>query len=130
MFQLDIEVRRWCKRAIPAYWLRSSHLAEMEDHLLCLVEQLTKNGTTTEQAFQVAIERLGEAKLVRGEFRKNGRYALNHCLRYSAAFTVMSCFVLIATASVIGVDLLAWTHHLLVAIYASPSSFLNYFSKT
>ncbi len=127
MFQLESEVRRWCRRAIPAYWIRPAYLTEMEDHLLCVVEQLTRDGSTNEEAFRIATERLGEAKLLKDEFRKNARYSWNHSLRYVSRFAVIGCALAMVAALISRVDVTAWTHNLWVAIDAFPSSLLNYF---
>jgi hypothetical protein len=128
MFQLETKVRHWCKHAIPVYWLRPSSLAEMEDHLLCVIEQLTKDGTSAEQAFVIATERLGEAKLLRDEFRKNARYSLNRSLKYTSELAAIGGATLVFAASVGGIDVTAWAHHFLVALYSFPSSFLSHFS--
>ena len=71
MFDLDLEVQRWCKKAAPGLFLRSRRIAELEDHVHCAVASLIDEGHSQEQAFQLAIKTVGSASHLRREFRKN-----------------------------------------------------------
>jgi hypothetical protein len=128
MFQLETEVRRWCKRAIPVYWLRSSCLAELEDHLLCIVEELKREGTSEEQAFFIATERLGNARILKDEFRKNARYSSNRSAREFSKWVAIGGGVIVVAATLRSVSATELTNNLLATLYAFPSSFLNFFS--
>lgn len=128
MFQLEPEVQRWCKKAIPFYWLRPSCFAELQDHLLCSVEQQTIKGASEEQAFSIATQQLSEAKLLRDEFRKNAKYSRSRSVKIGFKLAAISCVVLIVAATLRSVYVTAVTHQFLVAIYSLPAKFFHYFS--
>jgi hypothetical protein len=99
----------------------------MEDHVMCQVEQFTKDGMPEEQAFGLAIERLGQAKCLRNEFRKNARLAAIDSLRSVSSCAAVGCIATLSAAFLCGVDPLDCAHHLMVAIYSFPASLFEYF---
>lgn len=73
MFDLNRAVHRYCRKLTRSWFVRSSKLVELEDHLHCEIEQRIAQGATPEEAFAQAVSQLGEAQLIENEFRKNQR---------------------------------------------------------
>jgi hypothetical protein len=91
----------------------------MQDHLLCVVEQLMNDGYSEEHAFLIATQRMGESRLLRDEFRKTTRYSSE---------LVAFCFaVLIALKVVACIDPTSCARNCLIAIHDLSSHLLEYF---
>lgn len=97
MFDLDQAVMKWRRRMAAGDIKNSEVLDELESHLRDDVEQQIHLGLSAQQAFEAAVERMGEAGELKAEFAKAGvhRPALRASLVsigcfVSAAFTALS----------------------------------------
>jgi len=79
MFQTEKEVRAWCASIVPDDCGQDRHLDELEDHLLSEIERLRATGLGEEQAFNAAIKRMGEAKMLMSEYSKNRSFVSRLC---------------------------------------------------
>ena len=70
MFNLDQAIAEWRQHIITCGMKFSEALDEMESHLREDVEQQVHSGATEEQAFKIAVLRLGEAVALKKEFMK------------------------------------------------------------
>jgi len=70
MFSLDQAVAEWRRRMIAAGITQPSSLDELENHLREHLEHLTREGKTDEEAFDAAVERIGQIDLLKSEFAK------------------------------------------------------------
>ena len=70
MSNLDQAVAEWRGRMIAAGIRQPSVLDELENHLREHVEQLTREGKTDEEAFDAAVQRIGQLDLLKREFAK------------------------------------------------------------
>jgi len=72
MFNLDQAIEQW-RRQLAASGISSLEtLDELESHLREEVREQIAAGLNESQAFAIAVERIGEATALRGEFRKLG----------------------------------------------------------
>lgn len=67
MFDLELEVRRWCRNATPRFRFRSHQCAELEDHVYCAVAKRVKAGTSPESAFRQVTKEIGEVRSLRSD---------------------------------------------------------------
>jgi len=67
---VSIKRAEWRRRMIAAGIRQPSSLDELENHLREHVEQLTREGKTDEEAFDAAVERIGQIDLLTSEFAK------------------------------------------------------------
>ncbi|MDF1837105.1 MAG: permease prefix domain 1-containing protein [Planctomycetota bacterium] len=70
MFNLNDEVLAWCQSAVPACVERHERVAELVDHVLCQVEAHMGDGSSEEEAFHAAIQRMGDSKHLAEESQK------------------------------------------------------------
>jgi hypothetical protein len=68
MFNLDHAISRWRQEMAAGGITKSEILDELESHLREDVEQQVRSGVNLAQAFQTAIQRMGEAAKLRPEF--------------------------------------------------------------
>lgn len=72
MFHLESAISEW-RRAMSADGLKAAALLdELESHVRDDVERQVKSGAAAERAFQTAISRMGEPRMLREEFSKIG----------------------------------------------------------
>lgn len=69
MHDLKSNVRRLASKAAGGILARSSHRAELEDHLYCIIEENMRNGMTEHEAFEHAQKQFGSIELIRTEMR-------------------------------------------------------------
>src|ERR1041385_5548910 len=73
MFDLEEAIRNW-RRQMTGEGIRNADLLnELESHLRDDVEQQVGSGTETQQAFERAIGRIGQADALKSEFAKFSR---------------------------------------------------------
>lgn len=77
MFNLDNEVRQWCRLVHPTGSDRETLIAELEDHLHCEIDRLVAEGYSEETAFQMATTQLGERSALQREYKKNRNRIVN-----------------------------------------------------
>lgn len=70
MFELDSEVRKWKAHIASTGSLSYSDLEELESHLCDSVDSLVAKGLSQEEAFLLAVRRLGDATLINEEYAK------------------------------------------------------------
>jgi len=70
MFNLELAIKAWRREMIAAGIKTPDTLDELECHLRDAVEQEMCSGKSTAQAFAAAIQRLGGASAIQGEFQK------------------------------------------------------------
>lgn len=68
--RIEKRALRWCRGIHPLGFGRSARVAELYDHLMCEVEELTAQGMCEEQALLLAIAQLGESGALEAEFAK------------------------------------------------------------
>lgn len=70
MFDLDKAIRSWRRHLRREAFLNRSVLNELESHLRDAVDGLAEKGCTRQQAFEQAVQRLGDAASLRHEYSK------------------------------------------------------------
>jgi hypothetical protein len=83
MFNLEQAISDW-RRQMAAGGLKSPEVVnELESHLRDDVEQQIRSGIGEEQAFEAAVQRIGQANALKREFKKAGgiKWALHKKLR-------------------------------------------------
>jgi hypothetical protein len=71
MFDLEKSIADWRQRMLAAGIKSPVPLEELEAHLREDIEQLVKSGRSESEAFQSAVQQIGQARVVHGEFKKN-----------------------------------------------------------
>src|SRR4029450_8585559 len=72
MFNLDHAIAEWRRQMTIAGIKSARVLDELESHLRDDVEERIRTGASAQTAFDAAVERLGEAAVLEGEFGKVG----------------------------------------------------------
>ena|ERR1039458_7377903 len=70
MFDLEEKISEWRRQMLAAGIKTPVPLEELEIHLREEIEQHIKSGLNDSQAFQAAIEEIGQAHLLQKEFKK------------------------------------------------------------
>ena len=70
MFDLDQAISEWRRQMAAGGVKESDDLNELESHLRDDVEQEVRSGLSHRQAFDAAVQRIGESKALTKEFRK------------------------------------------------------------
>jgi leader peptidase (prepilin peptidase)/N-methyltransferase len=70
MFNLEQAIAGWRKQMLAAGIKTPVPLDELESHLREDVEERIRSGTSVEQAFEAAAQRIGEANMLQVEFKK------------------------------------------------------------
>ena len=81
MFDLDLEIDRWCRDIIERNCAGHEHLEELKDHLHCLVDDQRARGMSEQAAFRAALDQMGDSALIASAYRSN-----TTLLRKMAAF--------------------------------------------
>jgi len=71
MFNLDLAVHQWCARVLHNHSIKSNKIDELKDHLYCAIEAGQTNGLSEEQAFNQAIEQIGNDETLKESFDMN-----------------------------------------------------------
>jgi hypothetical protein len=134
MFNLENEIRDWCRKATPGWFFRGSQLAELEDHIHCAVSEHIADGASVQEAFQSATSRIGEHSSLRQEYRKNAGIlttTLCRIVRHPAPrLQYVAATLCVVGIVVLGISLriepfAAWTKHALAALYMIPLEWLS-----
>ena len=76
MFDLEQQLSKWRSQMLAGDACLPDDIDELEAHVLDAMGDLESKGLTQEEAFWVAVHRMGDAKSLNGEFRKiNGGLA-------------------------------------------------------
>ena len=73
MFELEKAIGEWRKEMATAGLKKGEAIDELESHLREEIQQQIQAGQTIQQAFEVAVERIGGARALKAEFVKIGR---------------------------------------------------------
>lgn len=72
MFDLENAIATWRQQVLAAGIKTTESLDELENHLREEAEKQIKSGQRPEQAFEIAVEQIGQAALLKTEFAKVG----------------------------------------------------------
>ncbi|MDB6171597.1 MAG: hypothetical protein JWL59_908 [Chthoniobacteraceae bacterium] len=75
-FNLNHAIEGWREKLVHSPVFRDGNLDELESHLSDSIEDLQSRGLTEEEAFMVAIKRLGTADALAAEFKKINPHAI------------------------------------------------------
>jgi hypothetical protein len=93
MFDLERSIAEWRKQMLAAGIKTPVPLEELESHLRDDVEQQVQSGLSEHQAFETAVERIGQASSLTVEFKKvNGTDESRKRKRAGRIFAVLLCF--------------------------------------
>jgi hypothetical protein len=70
MFNLEKSITEWRRQMLSAGIKSPVPLEELEAHLCEEIEQLVKSGRSESEAFRSAVQTIGRARVVHGEFKK------------------------------------------------------------
>lgn len=70
MFNLDTAITEWRRQMLAAGIKTPVPLEELESHLRDDIEQQVQSGLTAQQAFEIAVRRIGQAQSLKIEFKK------------------------------------------------------------
>ena len=73
MFNLDNAIKEWRRQMLAAGIKIPALLDELEGHLRDDVEQRVRLGATGQEAFEIAVRKIGRPSALRNEFAKMGR---------------------------------------------------------
>ena len=90
MFNLDQAITEWRRRMSVGGIKAEPVLDELESHLREDVERQVRSGMNQEQAFEVAMRRMGKSDLLTAEFAK---VAVNKAARFGKVLGVACCLV-------------------------------------
>lgn len=100
MFDLENELQVWKQRVSQLETLRYHDVEELESHLRDSITELTKQGLSEQEAFFVAIRRVGDPNSLEHEFGKvNGRHVwATRVFWMLAGFLVFEVYQMITSA--------------------------------
>ena len=78
MFDLEQSITQWREQMLAAGIQSPVPLEELENHLREEVEQQFRAGLNAQQVFEAAVQRIGQAKMLRKEFKKIERNIMKH----------------------------------------------------
>ena len=73
MFDLEQSITNWRRQMLAAGIKTPVPLEELESHLREEIEQQTKSGLNEQKAFEISVQRIGQPKLLKTEFKKSER---------------------------------------------------------
>jgi hypothetical protein len=81
MFDLNHAVEKWREKMFAAGIRKSTSLDELESHLRDHIARLTREGIGIEEAFDAAIQKIGQIDVLKREFAKAEGFSvwLDHC---------------------------------------------------
>jgi hypothetical protein len=102
MFNLEQSIVEWRRQMLAAGINKPSLVEELEGHLREEIERLMKSGVTTENALETAVEHIGNAILLKKEFKKiSGSFAWLERLMIAIAAVFFSFIVFLSGATVV-----------------------------
>ena len=84
MFDLEKQIVEWRKQMLAAGIKSPVPLEELEIHLREEIERQIKSGQNEQQAFEIAVQIIGNANMLKNEFKKIGAENWNRPLAWSA----------------------------------------------
>src|SRR6266481_1699859 len=70
MFELEKAIAEWRQQMVAARLGKGDALDELESHLREDIEEQIRAGVTPQQAFEIAVERIGGTQALKAEFAK------------------------------------------------------------
>ncbi|MHC1692463.1 MAG: permease prefix domain 1-containing protein [Sphaerochaetaceae bacterium] len=70
MFDLETQVRKWKNHLFSAGAIGYSDVEELESHLRDSIDELMERGVSAEEAFLLAVRRMGDVAVIQEEFAK------------------------------------------------------------
>jgi len=103
MFNLDQSIAEWRRQVIAAGIKTPAPMEELESHLRDDIEQQMQAGLSQQQAFAIAVQRIGQIDALKVEFAKfNQRKTMyNHNRMYSTALAILVFYLAICTVGLI-----------------------------
>jgi len=96
MFNLNKALTEWRQHMLDAGIKTPVPLEELESHLREDVEQQVRSGVSAQRAFEISVQRIGQANALNGEFKKVGRETVKRRLT-----TLVGVFVLLLGTAMI-----------------------------
>ncbi len=99
MFELEKAIAEWRRQMLRAGIKAPVPLDELESHLREEIEDQMRSGINAMPAFQMAVERIGQAEALKGEFKKVGGIPLDFMTMASIAWigaVIFLAFILLA----------------------------------
>jgi hypothetical protein len=84
MFNLEQSITEWRKQMLDAGIKTPVPLGELEIHLRDEIEQQIKSGLNEQKAFEISIQRIGQPKILKNEFKKSERKQMKRIIIVSA----------------------------------------------
>ncbi len=80
MFDLEQSIVEWWQEMLAAGIKMPVPLEELESHLREEIERQVKSGISTQQAFEISIQQIGQPKMLKSEFKKSERTFMRRTL--------------------------------------------------
>src|SRR5664279_1966382 len=97
MFDLEQAVTGWRRQMLAAGIKTPVPLEELEIHLREEIEQQMESGLNEQKAFEIAVQRIGQASALKSEFKKSERTFMKRTL----IILLGICGVLVGTAMIL-----------------------------
>ena len=81
MFNLELAIHQWCVQVLASHALNTEKLAELKDHLYCEIEEQVAQGKSEQQAFNQAINSIGDAENLKAQFDINRSFFDKLCAK-------------------------------------------------
>ena len=81
MFNLELAIHQWCVQVLASHALNTEKLAELKDHLYCAIEEQVAQGISEQQAFNQAINSIGDAENLKAQFDINRSFFDKLCAK-------------------------------------------------
>jgi hypothetical protein len=94
MFNLEQSIAEWRKQMLAAGVIFPAVLEELESHLREEIELQMISGLNEQEAFEISIQKIGEAKFINTEFKKIETDNGNHSLTWVAWILFVASFFL------------------------------------
>jgi hypothetical protein len=84
MFDLEQSITEWRKQMLAAGIKTPVPLEELEIHLREEIERQMKSGLNEQKAFEISVQRLGQPKMLKSEFKKSERRFMKQIAKIGA----------------------------------------------
>jgi len=78
-FDLNAAVQQWCELVLSSDSIKNTNIDELKDHLHCQIESFLEQGQNPQQAFKLAINKMGEIDMLADEYSKNRTFLNKLC---------------------------------------------------
>jgi hypothetical protein len=84
MFNLEEKISAWRNQMLAAGIKTPVPLEELENHLRDEIQQQMKLGLSAQKAFETSVQKIGQPKVLKGEFKKSERTFMKQIIKISA----------------------------------------------